>query len=79
MPDNELQPVLLDVRAAAKFCSCGVTLWRQLMLTGRTPEPSYLNSKIVFSRRLLEIWSISGCPARDTEKWQRILEMERNA
>ncbi len=75
MKDSQLKPVpiLLDVKMAAKFCSCGTTLFRRLVLTGKTPEPVHLNSKILFSTRLLELWAVNSCPARDTEKWQKIL------
>ncbi|MHC4123031.1 MAG: hypothetical protein ACYSSI_05600 [Planctomycetota bacterium] len=74
----KIKPVLVDSKTAASICGCGLTLWKQLNATGRTPEPIRLNSKVLISVRQLEIWAVNGCPSRNSERWQQILEKERN-
>ena len=75
---ERIEPVLVDSKTAASACGCGLTLFKQLIVTGRTPEPIKLNSKTVLSTRQLELWALNGCPSRDSAEWQKILEKERN-
>ena len=74
---EKINPVLVDSKTAASMCGCGLTLWKELVTTGRTPEQIYLNSKVLFSTRQLELWALNGCPSRDSADWQRILKEER--
>ncbi|MHC4584739.1 MAG: hypothetical protein ACYS3N_09425 [Planctomycetota bacterium] len=73
-----IKPALMDSQTACRFCGCGLTLWRQLVTTGRTPEPIRLNSKALWSTHQLELWSLHNCPSRDSAEWRKILEYERN-
>ena len=76
-PEN-IKPVLVEAKRAAQACGVGLTLWKQLTTTGRNPEPIRLNSKLLWSTRQLEIWALNGCPSRDSDEWQQILEREIN-
>ena len=71
------QRLLVDSKTAASICGCGLTLWKKLVTTGRTPQPIRLSSKKLFCVRQLELWALNGCPSRDSEKWKEILN-ERN-
>ncbi len=77
IPEN-IKPVLLEAKRAAKACGVGLTLWHQLNATGRIPTPVILNSKTLWSTRQLELWALNGCPSRDSVEWQQILEREQN-
>ena len=69
----------MDAKTASKFCGVGLTLFRQLDVVGKVPECVRLNSKKLYVTRQLEAWAINSCPARDTEKWQKILSEIRGA
>ena len=73
--DNSVSfPFLLDVKMGAKRCGIGVTLFRQLDADGSLPEACKLHTRKLWSNRQLEIWSILGCPARNSEIWREMLE-----
>ena len=72
--DNSLCPILLDEETAASVCGIGKTLFRQLDKDGSVPEPSRLHSRKVWSVRQLEVWSILGCPARNSDMWREMLK-----
>jgi len=50
-----VKPLLVDVKIAASICGCGLTLWKELVTTGRTPQPIRLSSKKLFCVRQLEL------------------------
>ena len=74
MKAKDLKSALMDAKTASRFCGVGLTLWKQLNITGRAPEPIHLNSKVFWSTRQLELWAITGCPSRDSETWQTIIK-----
>lgn len=71
---EKLTPFLVDARAAAHLCGCGLSLWYELSASGRTPEPIKLNSKKLWLYDQLQLWVKSGCPSRDSAAWQEILK-----
>jgi len=75
---DKIKHVLVNSKIASQLCGVGLTLWKELVETGRTPKPIRLNSKVTFSTRQLELWALNGCPSRDSELWQKLLEKEQN-
>jgi hypothetical protein len=71
---NDVQPILYDNRQAAQACGVSLSLWKMLVNSGQTPAPCRLNSKVVFSVKLLELWAQAGCPNRDSGTWKQILK-----
>ncbi len=72
-PDN-ITPLLVDAKTASKLCSCGLSLWYSLNSTGAAPAPVKLNSKSLWPVELLRLWSLNGCPSRDSVEWQELLK-----
>ena len=75
---EQIKPVLVNGKTASQLCGVGLTLWKELVTTGRTPQPIRLSSKKLFCVRQLELWALNGCPSRDSAEWQQILEREIN-
>ena len=73
---EKIEPLLVDSKIAASICGVGLTLWKELTVTGRNPKPIQLNSKILWSTHQLELWAFNGCPSRDSAEWIQILERE---
>ncbi len=75
---EKIKHVLVDSKTAASACGVGLTLWKELNVTGRCPQPVKLNSKTLWAVRHLELWALYNCPSRDSDEWQQILEREQN-
>ena len=61
-------PLLLNAKAAARYCGLGKTSWYALHAAGRIPMPVRLGRAVRWDRRELEAWAAAGCPARD--RWE---------
>lgn len=72
------RPILYSMKQAAIACGVSLSLWKILVATGQTPAPCRLNTKVVFCVKQLELWSWAGCPSRDSEAWQSIIQKENN-
>jgi hypothetical protein len=72
-PAENLIPLLVDARTAARLCGCGLSLWYSLDSKGAVPQSIVLNSKRVWSFDQLRLWATSGCPSRDSAEWATIL------
>ena len=74
---NDLAPLLVDVKAAAKLCSVSAKTFYSLDITGGVPESIRLKSCRRWSVAQLEVWVINGGPSRNSTEWIAILEKLR--
>ena len=74
-PDRPLEYpfIALDAKRAAAANSISLALWYQLDSAGKIPQAVRLNSKRLWPVKILELWCLHGCPARDSATWQAIL------
>ena len=63
-PEN-LSPLLVDAKGAARLCGIGVTLWRELHVSGRCPLPVRLARRVLWRTDELRDWVSSGCVSRE--------------
>ena len=71
---TDLAPLLVDAKTASRLCGVGLSLWYEMVSTGRLgPLPILLTSKKkVWLRKELECWCDRRCPPRD--EWLQILK-----
>lgn len=66
-------PVMLGARDAARACGMSLSLWYSANCRGLTPQSSTINTKRLWDYQLLKLWSLHGCPSRDSAEWQSLL------
>jgi len=68
---KSLTPLLVDAKTASRLCGVGLSLWYEMVSTGRIgPTPIEFNSKKLYSVSELGNWILHRCPSR--EKWIEI-------
>lgn len=68
---KSLTPLLVDAKTASRLCGVGLSLWYEMVSTGRIgPTPIEFNSKKLYSVSELGNWILHRCPPRD--KWVEI-------
>jgi len=53
---------------AATICGIGLTLWKEMDVTGRIPSPIKFGARCVWYLDELRRWMDTGCP--DRERWE---------
>ena len=74
----DLPPLLVDAKAAARLCACGVSHWYSLDTTGAIPQAVVLGKRL-WAREILELWARAGCPRRDDPRWIAALAKMRGS
>jgi predicted DNA-binding transcriptional regulator AlpA len=69
------EPLLVDVREAARLCGIGRSTWFRLHSAGRVPLPIKLGRRTLWNRLELALWTAAGCPSR--LKWE-IMKKNKN-
>lgn len=61
-------PMMLTDAEAAKLLNLGRTKFRQMVDSGRAPEPIRFGRAVRWAKSEIASWIHAGCPAR--EKWE---------
>jgi len=67
--ENNLNPLLLPAREAAKLLNISLAFFYSLHNTGKVPLPRKLGRRTLWSVQELKDWIAAACPGR--AEWQR--------